>query len=236
MEDTKYFQMFLYSLVNLISFLLSVIFLTSLSNIVNQTKLTGLNDMYDSGYYSSKKYGKYKSYHNSYIGIAVLFSFCFFGFLGFMAILMIIVKQYKINWVDKERMKKIFQPSTDNENKTGEDSDEKMRNYVQENTINVILGEKTISIDFLRKIMIFFYIYCQGIYLIEVMVLTAYFSVAKDLEKDFKKDLGYEGGKFYTRIYRDLITVGYIFLVLFIVFDLYTLILACGKKGEIRYE
>ena len=230
MEDTKYFQMFLYSLVNLISFLLSVIFLTSLSNIVNQTKLTGLNDMYDSNSYSRDKYDKYKSYHNSYIGISVLFSFCFFGFLGFMAILMIIVKQYKINWVDKERMKKIFQPSTDNENKTGEDSDEKMRNYVQQNTINVILGEKTISIDFLRKIMIFFYIYCQGIYLIEVMVLTAYFSVAKDLEKDFKKELRYEGGKFYTRIYRDLITVGYIFLVLFIVFDLYTLILACGKK------
>ena len=68
MEDTKYFQMFLYSLVNLISFLLSVIFLTSLSNIVNQTKLTGLNDMYDSDYYSSYARRSEVAYHANGMG------------------------------------------------------------------------------------------------------------------------------------------------------------------------
>ena len=69
------------------------------------------------------------------------------------------------------------------------------------------------------------------------MVLTAYLSVSKDLEKDLLKEFD-DDGKYFTRIYRDLVIVGYVFLFLFLVFDLYTLILACGrnrrKKKSIR--
>ena len=132
--------------------------------------------------------------------------------------------------------------NNDNNNKgnngTYENSEERPSNYVQVNVSNVYLEDSSsISPDTLRKIMIFFYIYCQGIYLIEVMVLTAYLSVSKDLEKDLLKEFD-DDGKYFTRIYRDLVIVGYVFLFLFLVFDLYTLILACGrnrrKKKSIR--
>ena len=258
MEEKKFFQLFLYSLVNLVSFLLSVIFLTSLYNVRSQTKLIGIDLLLDEeSYFYSKDFEKFRSYGNSYVGIAVLFTFCFFGFFGFMVILMLLVKQYKIDNVDRERMRKIHANPTksennvdskdnnnnnDNNNKgnngTYENSEERPSNYVQVNVSNVYLEDSSsISPDTLRKIMIFFYIYCQGIYLIEVMVLTAYLSVSKDLEKDLLKEFD-DDGKYFTRIYRDLVIVGYVFLFLFLVFDLYTLILACGrnrrKKKSIR--
>ena len=254
MEEKKFFQLFLYSLVNLVSFLLSVIFLTSLYNVRSQTKLIGIDKRLERDYDEDEKY---RSYGNSYVGIAVLFTFCFFGFFGFMVILMLLVKQYKIDNVDRERMRKIHANPTKSENKvdskdnnnnnddnnkgnngTYENSEERPVNYVQVSVSNVYLEDSSsISPDTLRKIMIFFYIYCQGIYLIEVMVLTAYLSVSKDLEKDLLKEF-YDDGKYFTRIYRDLVIVGYVFLFLFLVFDLYTLILACGrnrrKKKSIR--
>jgi len=247
MEEKKFFQLFLYSLVNLVSFLLSVIFLTSLYNVRSQTKLIGIDDLLER---DNKEAEKFRSYGNSYVGIAVLFTFCFFGFFGFMVILMLLVKQYKIDNVDRERMRKIHANPTKSENKvdskdnnngnngTYENSEERPSNYVQVNVSNVYLEDSSsISPDTLRKIMIFFYIYCQGIYLIEVMVLTAYLSVSKDLEKDLLKEFD-DDGKYFTRIYRDLVIVGYVFLFLFLVFDLYTLILACGrnrrKKKSIR--
>ena len=253
MEEKKFFQLFLYSLVNLVSFLLSVIFLTSLYNVRSQTKLIGIDKRLERDYDEDEKY---RSYGNSYVGIAVLFTFCFFGFFGFMVILMLLVKQYKIDNVDRERMRKIHANPTKSENKvdskdnnnnndnnkgnngTYENSEERPVNYVQVSVSNVYLEDSSsISPDTLRKIMIFFYIYCQGIYLIEVMVLTAYLSVSKDLEKDLLKEFD-DDGKYFTRIYRDLVIVGYVFLFLFLVFDLYTLILACGrnrrKKKSIR--
>jgi hypothetical protein len=169
---------------------------------------------------------------------------------------MLLVKQYKIDNLDRERMRKIHANPTKSENNvdskdnnnnndnnkgnngTYENSEERPVNYVQVSVSNVYLEDSSsISPDTLRKIMIFFYIYCQGIYLIEVMVLTAYLSVSKDLEKDLLKKFD-DDGKYFTRIYRDLVIVGYVFLFLFLVFDLYTLILACGrnrrKKKSIR--
>ena len=89
MEEKKFFQLFLYSLVNLVSFLLSVIFLTSLYNVRSQTKLIGIDKRLERDYHEDEKY---RSYGNSYVGIAVLFTFCFFGFFGFMVILMLLVK------------------------------------------------------------------------------------------------------------------------------------------------
>ena len=243
MEGRKYFQLFLYSLVNLISFLLTVIFLTSLYNVRSQTKLIGIDELLER---NNEKAEKYRSYGNSYVGIAVLFTFCFFGFFGFMVILMMLVKQYKITNLDRERMRKIHAKPTKSENKvndkdnnngnngTHENSEERPVNYMQVNVSSVYLEENSsISPDTLRKIMIFFYIYCQGIYLIEVMVLTAYLSVSKDLEKDLSEDFDIDG-KYFTRIYRDLVIVGYVFLFVFLVFDLYSLILACGKNRRKR--
>ena len=130
MEEKKFFQLFLYSLVNLVSFLLSVIFLTSLYNVRSQTKLIGIDKRLERDYHEDEKY---RSYGNSYVGIAVLFTFCFFGFFGFMVILMMLVKQYKIDNLDRERMRKIHANPTKSENKVDSKDNNNGNNGTYEN-------------------------------------------------------------------------------------------------------
>ena len=79
------------------------------------------------------------------------------------------------------------------------------------------------------------FIYCQIIYLIEVIVLTAYFTKSKDLEIEFNKK---EDGEYFTKRYRDLMIVGYIFLFIFILFDLFTILIItkCGINPETEEE
>ena len=64
MEDDEFCQMFLYTLINLICFLLSTINLTCLYNVNSQIKILRIESA-----------SKYESYRNSYTAISVLFTF-----------------------------------------------------------------------------------------------------------------------------------------------------------------
>jgi len=225
MEDKEFIQIFLYSFVILICFLLSVIFLTSLSNVKSQYQLNHLDIL-----------GGHDSYNNSYIAISVLFTFCFFGFIVYMTILMIIVKQYKINKIDKERFRKIWRKAGISEKPT--DKNKKVNsqgikiNYYTENVQSFTLSRYEFNTGNLVRIMMFLFIYVQVIYFIEIITLSVYHSKAADFEKN-EKDLDLDLD-YFTRIYSDLIIVGYIFLFLFILFDLFTFIFVRNQPEKKR--
>ena len=201
MKDDDFCQMLLYSLINLICFLLTVIFLTSLYNVRSQLKLLRI-DIW------SEYYSDLEMYQNSYTATATLFAFNFLGFVGFMGVLLLLIKKIKVNRTDKNTG--TIENTALNRNKPEEDHQK------------------------LLKIMLIFFLFSQFVFLIEVIVLTVYHSQSSDLESD--QELGRYHSvselNYFTKIYRDLIIVGYIFLVIFIVFDLYTIILVtkCGKR------
>jgi hypothetical protein len=95
MKDDDFCQMLLYSLINLICFLLTVIFLTSLYNVRSQLKLLRI-DIW------SKYNSDLEMYQNSYTATATLFAFNFLGFVGFMGVLLLLIKKIKVNRTDNE--------------------------------------------------------------------------------------------------------------------------------------
>ena len=225
MKDDDFCQMLLYSLINLICFLLTVIFLTSLYNVRSQLKLLRI-DIW------SESYSDLEMYQNSYTATATLFAFNFLGFVGFMGVLLLLIKKMKVNKSDYEsnNMREININQMNGDVRT----DERMGNT---GTIeNTALNRNKPQEDHqkLLKIMLIFFLFSQFVFLIEVIVLTVYHSQSSDLESD--QELGRYHSvselNYFTKIYRDLIIVGYIFLVIFIVFDLYTIILVtkCGKR------
>ena len=260
MEDSKFILQFLNSIITLICFLLNVIFMTALYNVRSQAKMFGLivdksnDDDYDGNYYADdyEPYnGKFVSYENSYLAIAVLFSICLLDFFGFMITLLISINDYKIERENKER---------DNEMNRGylnefgnPNSEERLNN----NNLNLNMNmNRNMNMNIYqnsnmnnmnnsngedpnaarkRKAMMAFFIIGQIDYLIEIIVLTVYHSKAGSLEKDLLKMAG-KDGKYFTKIYRDLIIVGYIFLFIFIVFDLFTLVIACNAGERERRQ
>ena len=260
MEDSKFILQFLNSIITLICFLLNVIFMTALYNVRSQAKMFGLivdksnDDDYDGVYYADdyEPYnGKFVSYENSYIAIAVLFSICLLDFFGFMITLLISINDYKIERENKER---------DNEMNRGylnefgnPNSEERLNN----NNLNLNMNmNRNMNMNFYpnsnnnnmnnsngedpnaarkRKAMMAFFIIGQIDYLIEIIVLTVYHSKAGSLEKDLLEKVE-KDGKYFTKIYRDLIIVGYIFLFIFIVFDLFTLVIACNAGERERRQ
>ena len=89
MEEKKFFQLFLYSLVNLVSFLLSVIFLTSLYNVRSQTKLIGIDKRLERDYHESEKSKKTKCKQYCYTYITIPIRSKFFKVFGIKIILFI---------------------------------------------------------------------------------------------------------------------------------------------------
>ena len=88
MRAENFCKLFILSLLNLLCILLSIIFLTSISNIISQV------------YYSKLSCSSsIQIYYNHYKGIAVIFAFIFCGFFVFIIALIIIIKKDKI---DKE--------------------------------------------------------------------------------------------------------------------------------------
>ena len=230
MVEDKFCQLFLYSLINLICFLLATIFLTTLYNIKSQLILLHLSQKLQT------------SYNNSYSAIAALFTFEFLGFFVFMIIMMILIKKIKVNKVEFDRFRISMQVNiAQNQNQNDINTDERLE---AENNINInnnyTINEnnddnENSTISNLEKATLALFIYCQIIYLIEVIVLTAYFIKSKDLEKEFIKE---EDGEYFTKRYRDLMIVGYIFLFIFILFDLFTILIItkCGINPETEEE
>ena len=260
MEDSQFILQFLNSIITLICFLLNVIFMTALYNVRSQAKMFGLivdksnDDDYDGNYYADdyEPYnGKFVSYENSYLAIAVLFSICLLDFFGFMITLLISINDYKIERENKERDNEINKGYP---NEFGNpNSEERLNNNnlnlnmnmnrnmnmnfypnSNNNNMNNSNGENPNAVR-KRKAMMAFFIIGQIDYLIEIIVLTVYHSKAGSLEKDLFESIE-EDGEYFTKIYRDLIIVGYIFLIIFIVFDLFTLVIACNAGERERRQ
>ena len=170
MEEDKFCQLFLYSLINLICFLLATIFLTTLYNIKSQLILLHLSKSLQT------------SYNNSYSAIAALFTFEFLGFFVFMIIIMVLIKKIKVNKVEFNRFRINKNVNiAQNQNQNDINTDERLE---AENNINInnnyTINEnnddnENSTISNLEKATLALFIYCQIIYLIEVIVLTAYF-------------------------------------------------------------
>jgi hypothetical protein len=230
MEEDKFCQLFLYSLINLVCFLLTTIFLTTIYNIKSQLILLHLSKSLQT------------SYNNSYSAIAALFTFEFLGFFVFMIIIMVLIKKIKVNKVEFNRFrinKNVNIAQNQNQNDINTDERLEAKNNININN-NYTINEnnddnENSTISNLEKATLALFIYCQIIYLIEVIVLTAYFTKSKDLEKEFIKE---EDGEYFTKRYRDLMIVGYIFLFIFILFDLFTILIItkCGINPETEEE
>ena len=95
MKDDDFCQMFLYSLINLICFLLKVIFLTAMYNVRSQVKLLGIDKKIE--------YKDLEMYDNSYKATAALFAFNFLCFLGFMIVLFMIINKIKVKRTDYDQ-------------------------------------------------------------------------------------------------------------------------------------
>ena len=235
MEDDMFCQMFLYSLINFLCFILSTIFLTSLYNVKSQIILLQLEE---EGLKDQKN-----SYENSYSAIATLFAFEFLGFLAFLIVMMYLVKQIKVNKVEilRSRNVQVIQNNDKNniESPNGLSTDERVNknnDFISPATVNIEGGESTIECT--GKIFMIIFVYCQVLFIIQLIVLTAYFSKAKNLEIDFKNNSAYEenDGKYFTKIYRNLIIVGYIFFGIFMLMDLFVVVIKCGMQGETEEE
>ena len=224
MKDKDFCLMFLYSLINLVCFLLNVIYLTSLFNVRSQTKLLGIDNIKDYDYDDDNPRSDLDIYQNSYTATATLFAFNFLGFLGFMIVLILLINKIKVNRIDNERNnepEKQLHPYGDDIR-----TDERIGSI--DNTIYTNNNNKQNEEGFekLIKIMWLFFLFSQLVFLIEIIVITVYHSKSAELESE----LDYL--HYFTKIYRDLIIVGYIFLVIFIIFDLIAAIITfqCGRR------
>ena len=229
MRDDEFCQFFLYTLINLICFLLSTVFLTSLKNIKSQLKLLLINEneIFD-------------SFSNSYTAIAVLFSFHLVGFFIFMFIIIVTITDVtesitkakkgtnEANEVNEVNEVNIHQ----NKNAT---TDERINNNNTYNNNNNNKDDKYID-DCLFHTLLFIFVFCQVMFFLEVIILSVYHSKSKDLQIELNKEIKTLNidKKYFTIIYRDLIIVGYIFLLIFILFDLYMFIIIkkFGRKIE----
>ena len=224
MKDKDFCLMFLYSLINLVCFLLNVIYLTSLFNVRSQTKLLEIDNIKDYDFDDDDFRSDLDIYQNSYTATATLFAFNFLGFLGFMIVLILLINKIKVNRIDNERNnepEKQLHPYGDDIR-----TDERIGSI--DNTIYTNNNNKQNEEGYekLIKIMWLFFLFSQLVFLIEIIVITVYHSKSAELESE----LDYL--HYFTKIYRDLIIVGYIFLVIFIIFDLIAAIITfqCGKR------
>ena len=224
MKDKDFCLMFLYSLINLVCFLLNVIYLTSLFNVRSQTKLLGIDNIKDYDFDDDDFRSDLDIYQNSYTATATLFAFNFLGFLGFMIVLILLINKIKVNRIDNERNnepEKQLHPYGDDIR-----TDERIGSI--DNTIYTNNNNKQNEEGYekLIKIMWLFFLFSQLVFLIEIIVITVYHSKSAELESE----LDYL--HYFTKIYRDLIIVGYIFLVIFIIFDLIAAIITfqCGRR------
>ena len=228
MEDREFIIHFLITLITLVCFLLSTVFMTSLYNIRSQAKLIGIistgDDLIDDYIVD-----KYDSYENSYTAIATLFSFSFLDFLGFMITLLIKINQYKLKKLNRERYE---QKIPNIPNIVANPESEERINYNPQIANNNLSNEEKASSDKNGKAMTAFFIIGQVIYLIEIIVLTVYHSKSSSLEDDLKTDE--RDGEYFTRIYRDLIIVGYIFLLVVIICDLIYLVFYCNAGKRVK--
>lgn len=211
MKDDDFCKLFLYTIISVICFFLNIVFMASLYNIRSQAKLLNIYE-----------FESFVSYKNSYTAIAVLFSFGLLAFFAFVAVLLLLMIKTteKIKNVGENKDNQPIEPVAI------ESSEERINRLPNKEPENDEDKEEKLKI----KILMFLSLFFQVLFLGEVIILSVYHSTATNLAKDLK-EINIDG-KYFTKIYRNLIVVGYIFFVFYILLDLYILILVgdCGKR------
>ena len=268
MKIANFCKIFIFSFLNLLCYLLSIIFLTATYNIKDQVdyELEIYNTLQ---YIKSSAYCNYGFYLNHYSGIAALFSIGTIGLVFYTIVLIIFIKKYKI---DKENDKNSLDNNNTNNANNGnnvviikheniennENNNIQYNNYqqnefnkpnqfqliIQSYNSNRELGDNQVdqpipfiyenendvletdeSAKCLMKTLLASFIICQILYVFELIVLSVFHH--QSLSE-----------KITTKIYRDLLIVGYIFLFILIIFYIVLLIFydKCGESGRKRLE
>ena len=180
MKDKDFCLMFLYSLINLVCFLLNVIYLTSLFNVRSQTKLLGIDNIKDYDYDDDDFRSDLDIYQNSYTATATLFAFNFLGFLGFMIVLILLINKIKVNRIDNERNN----APEEQLHPYGDDirTDERIGSIDNTTYTNNNNKQNEEGYEKLIKIMWLFFLFSQLVFLIEIIVITVYHSKSAELE------------------------------------------------------
>ena len=219
MKVENFCKIFIFSLLNLACFLLSVIFLTSTYNLQDQSYFIKC---------------EYKTFNKQYDGIATLFSFSLIAFVVFTVALVIIIKKDKMeseNNSPKYETRDINQEQIDNNNiNSGERI--KVYNY-EENGQNIEeeMEDVTSTNQVIMNTLIISFVCCQIFYFIELIIISAFYT--KSLSFDYKSCKDKDE---LTKINKNLLVVGYIFLFIYILFYIYLLILfnKCGPSAKKR--
>ena len=240
MKGQDFCRIFLFALLNLTCFLLSVVFLCSTYNIQHRSQ-------YICSYISISE-----KYFNQYQGICALFSFSLFSFLTFIVALIILIKidkmdiqndQTKTNNNDDEPKdnsiynQNINQNNNNNNNRINEkiitfnhssergfrninknrnnNDQNNHNNQNQKNEENDIVSEN----KGLMYVLLFSFLTCQLFYFIEVILVSSFYGKSNTLENECKNL------KILTTAYRDLMITGIIFLFVYIFFYIFIFIL-----------
>lgn len=197
MREENFCKLFIFSILNLIGFLLTTIFLTSTYNAYELSEQ----------YYSCED-----TILSQYKGICALFSFYLISFLLYVVVLIILINKDKIN-------------SGNNNNNMIHMEDININNIEGENrgyNQNIADNQERIFSENprLKIILEVSFLFCQLIYLLEVILLIVFFSKANRMYsrkicviKEIKD------------IYRDLMIVALVFFLIKLVFYFYLLIL-----------
>ena len=234
MKFVNFYKIFIFSSLNLLAYLLSVIFLTATYNIKIDTS-------------------------SHYSGIAALFSFITIGLIFFTTVLLIIIKKVKIdnenldiysidqledenkkNEIEKDQSKIIqFDKDKEIENKIIIQNDIIIQSYCSDRenmdknnpstgppSINIpIINEEDPletddSLKILMTLLLSSFIFCQILYLVELIVLSAFLNLTKRLEDKIGK-----------KVSTNLLIIGYLFLFIFLIFYILLLIIY-NKRWE----
>jgi len=219
MKVENFCKIFIFSLLNLACFLLSVIFLTSTYNLQDQSYFINC---------------EHKTFYNQYEGIATLFSFSLIAFVVYTVALVIIIKKDKMeseNNSPKYETRDINQEQIDNNNINSGEREKVYNNDENGQNIEEEMEDVTSTNQVIMNILIISFVCCQIFYFIELIIISAFYNKSLSFVSKSCKDINE-----LTKINKNLLVVGYIFFFIYILFYIYLLILfnKCGQSAKKR--
>ncbi len=222
MKKENFCKVFIFSILNLIVFLLSIIFLTSVINIKDQNHY--INSELDCG--------NKKEFDNHYSAIAALVSFVFIGVIAYIIFLILLIKKDKFDNGDSynneyNRKNVIIQNNFENNNIIYDINSDLYRMEKPQKNIEQKDDDESDIFEtdkYLKNLLFWTFFAIQVLYFIEVIVLSAFLGGANN----YQKKVGFhceDEIKELKNVYIVLIIVGYIFLAIFIFFYLFLLVL-----------
>lgn len=222
MKKENFCKVFIFSILNLIVFLLSIIFLTSVINIKDQNHYIN----------SELNCGNRKEFDNHYSAIAALVSFVFIGVIAYIIFLILLIKKDKFDNGDSynneyNRKNVIIQNNFENNNIIYDINSDLYRMEKPQKNIEQKDDDESDIFEtdkYLKNLLFWTFFAIQVLYFIEVIVLSAFLGGANN----YQKKVGFhceDEIKELKNVYIVLIIVGYIFLAIFIFFYLFLLVL-----------